>query len=268
MRYRKLLIILFWIAVWHLASLLIRNAILIVGPFDVIRALIWLFPQAEFWRSVSASFYKISLGTFSAFVLAIILGSAASRLTVLREILEPLILLMKTVPVASFVILALIWVGSANLSVFTSFLVVFPAIYVSTIAGLNSADKKLLEVIRVFRVPGWKQLRMVYLPALMPYLLSSCRTTLGMSWKTGIAAEVIGVPSHSIGEKLYMAKIYLSTAELFAWTIVIIVVSALFEQVILWGMQMGERRLYRPADIMAIQKAAPGTEEAEHEDRT
>lgn len=248
-RTRKLLIVLLWIAVWEIAGLLIHNAILFVGPFDVIRAFIRLIPEAEFWRSIGSSLWKISIGTLSAFLLALIAGSAASRLPILSDFLEPMMLLMKTVPVASFVILALIWVGSVNLSVFTSFLVVFPSIYVSTIAGLQSTDKRLLEVIQVFRVSRRKQIRMIYLPALMPYLISSCRTALGMSWKTGIAAEVIGVPSHSIGEKLYMAKIYLSTADLFAWTIVIIAVSALFERFILWILQSAEHRLCKSTNV-------------------
>lgn len=248
-RTHKLLIVLLWIAVWQIASLLIHNAILFVGPFDVICAFIRLLPAAEFWHSIGSSFCKISIGTFVAFLLALSTGSAASRLPILRDFLEPLMLLMKTVPVASFVILALIWVGSVNLSVFTSFLVVFPAIYVSTIAGIQSTDKRLLEVIRVFRVSRRKQLRMVYLPALMPYLISSCRTALGMSWKSGVAAEVIGVPSHSIGEKLYMAKIYLSTADLFAWTIVIIAVSALFERLILRILQSAGHRLCKSTNI-------------------
>lgn len=248
-RTRKLLIVLFWIAVWHIAGLLIGNAILFVGPVEVVKSFIKLLPQREFWTSIASSFYKISAGTFSAFILALLFGAAAARLPLLRDFLDPLMLLMKTVPVASFVILALIWVGSANLSVFTSFLVVFPAIYVSTLAGLSSTDPKLVEVTQIFHVSPLKQLRMIYLPALLPYLVSSCRTALGMSWKTGIAAEVIGVPAHSIGEKLYLAKIYLSTAELFAWTIVIIAVSAVFERIILGALNAAERRLYKHTKV-------------------
>lgn len=125
-------------------------------------------------------------------------------------------------------------VGSENLSVFIAFLVVFPIIYINTIAGFMSTDPKLLEMAWVFRMQGKKKLLYIYRPALLPYLISGCRVALGMGWKSGVAAEVIGVPSNSIGEKLYMAKIYLSTADLFAWTLVIIVISALFEKFFLW----------------------------------
>ncbi len=82
---------------------------------------------------------------------------------------------------------------------------------------------------RVFRFL-FKRLRYIYIPAVHPYLLSSCRTALGMSWKSGVAAEVIGIPQASIGEQLYYSKLYLDTAGLFAWTFAIIVISAVFER--------------------------------------
>lgn len=228
-RFRKIMIILFWLIVWQAAGMMIDNSIIFVGPADMLASLLSQLPSGEFWLTIAYSFGKISLGFLSAFLLGILLGSASYRLPLLRELLEPVMLLMKSIPVASFVILALIWIGSKQLSVFVSFLVVLPIIYVNTIAGLKSTDRNLLEMAKVFRVPAVKKMIYIYGPALMPYLVSSCKVALAMSWKSGIAAEVIGVPAHSIGEKLYMAKIYLSTADLFAWTFVIVVISGLFE---------------------------------------
>ena len=149
---------------------------------------------------------------------------------------------MKTVPIASFVILALIWTGSRNLSVFISFLVVYPMIHVNTKAGLLSTDPELLEMASVFHIPLIRRVWYLYRGALYPYLKSACRTALGMGFKSGIAAEVIGVPDGSIGEGLYLAKIYLSTAELFAWTFMIIVVSTLFEKLFLWILKKFARK--------------------------
>ena len=107
-------------------------------------------------------------------------------------------------------------------------------IYVNTLAGLESTDKKLLEMAKVFCMTRRKKIHYIYLPALLPYLKSGCKIALGMSWKSGVAAEVIGVPTNSIGERLYMSKIYLNTSDLLAWTFVIIMISALFERVVLW----------------------------------
>lgn len=230
---RRLLIILFWIAIWQTVSMVIQNDIIFVGPADVVRSFFLLLPSPEFWLSIGRSFARISIGFACAFACGILAGSLAFRFRLLGELLDPVMMLIKSIPVASFVILALIWIGSDNLAVFISFLVVFPILYVNTISGLQSTDRKLLEMASVFSVGLPGRIRHIYLPALLPYLTSGCKVALGMSWKSGIAAEVIGVPAHTIGENLYMSKIYLATSDLFAWTIVIILVSALFEKLFL-----------------------------------
>ena len=236
---RKYLIWLFWIAVWQAANLLIHNNIIFVGPLDMASALASLVGDNAFWATILNSFARISIGFMGAFALGILLGSLAYVFPLVKELLEPVILLIKSVPVASFIILALIWIGSRNLAVFTSFLVVVPMIYVNTLSGLEHTDPKMLEMARVFCIPLWKQIRYIYVPALLPYLISGCKTALGMSWKSGVAAEVIGIPEGSIGEQLYYSKLYLDTAGLFAWTFVIILISAVFERVFLYLLKKG-----------------------------
>ena len=234
---RRILIILFWIILWQFAASLIRNHIFLVGPIDTLRALCEQIVLPDFWSAIAFSFWRISIGFFLAFFLGLFTGSLAYRFPIVSEFLEPPVQLMKTVPIASFVILALIWTGSRNLSVFISFLVVYPMIHVNTKAGLLSTNPELLEMASVFHIPLIRRVWYLYRGALYPYLKSACRTALGMGFKSGIAAEVIGVPGGSIGEGLYLAKIYLSTAELFAWTFMIIVVSTLFEKLFLWTLK-------------------------------
>ncbi len=230
---RRAAIIVFWLCVWQIAAVIVHNSIALVGPVETLRALFVLLPTSAFWKSIGGSFVHISLGFLSAFFCGILLGSLSYRFSLVREFLAPVMTLMKSIPVASFVILALLWIGSKRLSVFIAFLVVLPMIYENTLSGLASTDEKLLEMAEIFRIPLIKKIRYIYLPALLPYLLNGCRISLGMSWKSGVAAEVIGLPSGSIGERLYMSKIYLETADLFAWTLVIIVISALFERAVL-----------------------------------
>lgn len=231
---RKSFILIFWIFMWQLAAELIDNSIIFAGPIQMVRALAAQISEPDFWATIAGSFGRISLGFAGAFLYGILLGCAAWRLPILGEMLEPPMVLIRSVPVASFVILALIWIGSDYLAVLIAFLVVLPVIYVNTRAGLLSADPKLLEMACVFHVPALYRIRMIYLPALAPYLKAGCRTALGLSWKSGVAAEVIGLPSSSIGEQLYYSKLYLDTAGLFAWTFVIIVISAVFERAVLF----------------------------------
>lgn len=231
---KKGMIILFWLCIWQLAAVMIHNDILLVGPFQVGRALFENMARADFIRIVLCSAGRIGLGFFAAFFCALFGGALSCRYVLLEEFLSPVMTMLKSIPVASFVVLLLIWFGSAGLSFFISFLIVFPNVYVNTIAGLKSTDRQLLEMAEVFGVGGWNRFCFLYRPALLPYLTSCLKVSLGMSWKSGVAAEVIGIPQYSIGERLYMSKIYLDTAGLFAWTLLVILLSFLFEKAVLY----------------------------------
>lgn len=233
---RMIVIAAVWIVLWQLASALIHNKIIFVGPWEVGCALAEQMRQADFWLTVGSSALRICGGFLAAFAAAVLVGIAASGCSLLGEFLEPAVGLLQSVPVASFVILALIWIGSRNLSVLISFLVVFPIIYRNTLQGMAAADEQMLEMAKVFQMGALRRFLYIYRPVLLPYLMSAGKIACGMAWKSGVAAEVIGVPDLSVGEKLYMAKIYLSTAELFAWTLVVIVVSRIFEWIFLRGL--------------------------------
>lgn len=239
---KRITAILFWVILWQTASMWIKNDIIFVGPVEVLQTLGRQIATTTFWKTIAYSFGKIGLGFISAFILGILLGAMAYRQEWFKTLLEPLVAIMKSIPVASFVILALIWMGSENLSVFIAFTIAFPVIYINTAAGLESTDKKLLEMSAVFQISKWKKIKYIYRTPLMTYLISGTKVALGMSWKAGIAAEVIGVPAMSIGERLYMSKIYLSTNELFAWTLVTIVVSVLFEKIFLFLLTLLQKR--------------------------
>lgn len=234
---RRTGIILFWLFLWQAVSWIIHRPIFLVGPWETLLALARLAGQLAFWQAVCSSVARIGNGFMLAFLLGILCGSAAYLWPLFEEILSPVITLIKTIPVASFVILALIWTGAEHLASIISFLVVFPMIYLNTCAGLEAADPLLLEMAQVFHIRRIPKIWHIYRPALTPFLLNACRIALGMCWKSGVAAEVIGTPAHSIGEKLYMAKIFFSTDELFAWTAAVILLSFLFEKLILWVLQ-------------------------------
>ena len=153
--------------------------------------------------------------------------------------------MIKSVPVASFIILCLIWLSSGSLSVFISFLMVLPIVYTNMLQGIQSTDSKLLDMAHVFRMSWFRKLRYIYIPHLKPYLMSACSVSIGLAWKAGIAAEVIGIPDGSIGEKLYEAKVYLDSADLFAWTFVIVFVSVIFEKLFLRALKWAYKRLER-----------------------
>ena len=235
---KKFIILLFWLGVWQILAMGVDNVLLVVTPLQALRALFIQAGQAEFWRSAFGSMWRIALGFLLGAVLALFLAAVSYRCKITEEVLRPFMVFCKAVPVAVFAVLILIWWGSSMLAVAICFLVVFPNIYLNTLEGLKSADRGLLEMAEVFRLPYGTRFFYIYRPALKPFLLSAFQLSLGMCWKSGVAAEVIGTPDHSIGGALYLAKIYLDTADLFAWTVVIVVLSVLFEKIIFCGIEV------------------------------
>ena len=230
---------LFWIAVWQIASMWLGQEILLASPVSVIRRLFELIFTCDFWHSAGFSFGRIVLGFSMALILGILLAVLAFLSRTVEILVNPVLTAVKSTPVASFIILCLIWIPSRNLSVFISFLMVLPVIYTNILEGIRQTDRQILEMAKVFQVSMGRQIRYIYVSQILPYFVSACRLSLGMCWKAGVAAEVIGVPKGSIGEKLYNAKIYLETPDLFAWTIVIIVISFVFEKCFLWLVRKG-----------------------------
>ncbi|MGI5891312.1 MAG: ABC transporter permease [Bacillota bacterium] len=242
-RWQIFFAIVFWIALWQFASSQIGEEILLVSPWVVLKTLVELVRQTDFWQAISFSFFRIVLGFIIAVVCGVGLAILSSQIYWIKVLVNPLASVVKSTPVASFIILALIWITSKNLSVFISFLMVFPIIYTNTLHGILNTDKKMLEMAQVFHISAGKKFLNIYLPEVMPFFVSACSVSLGICWKSGIAAEVIGLPSGSIGEKLYHAKIYLNTGDLFAWTAVIILISILFEKVFLSLLQRLQVRI-------------------------
>ena len=242
-RLRRLLAALLAIAVWQAAAMIVRSPLLLASPVQVAVRLAELVPAAAFWQTILFSFLRIAGGFLLALALAAVLAAAAAASSTVEILLRPYVLAIKSVPVASFIILALIWLKAGRLPLFISFLMVFPLLYSNILAGIQSADKQLLEMAQVFRVPWGRRMRMILLPSVEPFLLAGCTAALGMSWKAGVAAEVIGVVGGSIGERLYDAKIYLQTADLLAWTVVIVILSAGFEKLVLRLLRCVFRRI-------------------------
>ncbi|MDO4733390.1 MAG: ABC transporter permease subunit [Bacillota bacterium] len=229
--------VLFWLLLWHGASLLLnRDSLLILlpSPILVLQHLGELALTAAFWSSIAFSLLRIAGGFFLAVLLGILLAALSAGFRWVQELLAPLMLSMKTIPVASFIILALILFSSRNLAALISFLMVLPIIYTNVLAGIRSADRQLLEMGRLFRLPAPRMIRYLYIPQVMPFFRSGCAISLGLCWKSGIAAEVIGVSGGSIGEQLQQAKLYVDTPDLFAWTLVIVLLSLAFEKLVLF----------------------------------
>lgn len=235
--------VIFWLIAWQILSVVINQEILLVSPFLAIKRLIELILEFSFWMTIINSSSKIISGFLISFVVGTALAILSANYRFMKIIVKPMMDTIKTIPVVSFIILCLIWISPKFLSAFISFLMVLPVIYNSVFSGINNISKELKEVIKVFKVSKLKEIRYLYVSEVMPYLKSGSNVSLGLCWKSGIAAEVIGIPKNTIGENLYNAKIYLSSADLLAWTIMIVVISIIFKMVFMYLLNSIEKKI-------------------------
>ena len=231
-----------WLLIWHFASLHIDSELFLPSPLTVWDVLIHdLLPSEDFRLSLITSLIHIGKGFLIGALSGILLAVISSISRIVRAFLWFPIKVMKSVPVASFVILVLLWLDADDLAVFIPAMIVLPTLYINTLTGIRQTDEKLLDMAVLFKASYIKRVLYIYIPHTLPYILSACSLAIGMAWKAGIAAEIIGLAKNSIGNELYKTKIYLMTPELFAWTIVIITLSILCEGIIKLAIKALER---------------------------
>lgn len=221
---------LFWLAAWQALAAGAGSPLLLAGPVDTALALARLVPTAAFWGQVGFSTVRIVSGAALAYAAAFALAAASSRSAVVRALLHPALAAIKGTPVACVAVMLLIWFGSRNVALAAVFLMALPGVYFAVLAGLGELDRGGRELFGVFGVGRPRRLGCLVWPGLLPYVLAASETVLGMSWKAGVAAELIGTPLGSIGEQVYQSKITLATDELFAWTAIVVLISWVFER--------------------------------------
>ena len=234
---QTLLAVCFWLAVWQMAAMAMQQEFLLASPLRVLQRLAALGGTAEFWLAVAVSIGRIVLGFLLAVAAGILLAAATARWRLVAILCQPLLSTVKAVPVASFILLALLWMNTGAVPVFCSFVMVLPMVWSNVEQGIRQTDRALLEMARCYGFSRWKLLRLVYVPSVLPYFRAALSSGIGMAWKSGVAAEVLCVPAAGLGRDLYYAKIYFETPDLFAVTVTVVVLSLCMERLMVWCMR-------------------------------
>lgn len=222
--------ILLALAVWQIVALSLDEVLILPTPIAVLARLFTIWYEPSFWSAVGLTVLRITTGFFAAFVLGALLALAAGRSRVVETLLFPYMAVVKAVPVACFIVLLYVWLSSRSIATFIAFLIVLPTVYTGVLSGIRAKDKALEEMADVFRVSPVRRFLSVHLPGLEPYVLSAVSLGAGLAFKSGIAAEILSLPSGSVGEMLYYASLWLQSVDLYAWTVVLVLVSILFEK--------------------------------------
>ncbi len=220
---------LFWIGIWYLLSLKVGEELLLPSPHSVLKRFFMLASEKELYEASVASLLRVITGVVAGLILGIAFAVLTSCLKFTEALLSPLFSVIKATPVASFIMLALLWIRKDNLPAFITFLIVFPVAWANIQTGLKSTPRELLEVSKVHKMSLLSKILHIYIPSLLPFLASTAKSALGLAWKAGIAAEVLAVPESAIGSEIYESKIFFETTELFAWTLLKILLSILME---------------------------------------
>lgn len=255
---RTLVAAAFWLLLWQLASVAVAQQLLLPSPLSVVQTLGGLVVTPEFWSITAQSLMRIGVG----FLAGVVVGTATAFVTTRWSSAEVLIAgplrIIRATPVASFAILALVWIPSGGVPAAIVFAMVTPLVWDTIAAGLRQRDRQLLEMAEVFAFSRWDRLRRVELPGLRPYFVTASTNAMGLAWKSGIAAEVISHPDWAIGSSLAEAKVYLETPTVFAWTVVAVTLSLLLER----ALRAITARWAQPTTATARSAASPESRES------
>jgi len=215
--------------VWDRISHIVGAEVLLPTPAQTFRELLRILNSGTYWQAVINTIIRSTIGFFFTLFAASVFAVLASLWKPLFYLFEQLVLIAKAAPPISIALLALIWLGSERSPVLVGFLVIFPIIYTNIITGVSDVDKKLLQMAKVYRIGGLRRITGIYLPSVMPYVLAACSTALGLNLRVVVMAEVLSQPLFSIGTSLHTERVFLNTAGVFAWTLTVVFIAAVFD---------------------------------------
>lgn len=237
----------FWLAVWVLVAGLVAQPLILPGPGAVVVSLLRLACDGGTWAILVGSGARILGGLALAAVCGGVLAGASVRSRTFARLVAPALSFVKATPVACVVVLLLIWLGSARVSIAAVFLMALPGVYFSLVEGLAQVDKPLEQMLRLHGVRGWRLFCAHTWREVLPFVLSCAKAVIGMSWKAGVAAELIGMATGTVGERIYQAKLLIETADLLAWTVLVVAASWACERVLVWLLRVSGPVAWRAA---------------------
>ena len=232
--------LIFWFVIFWGLSLIVNNPILFPSPYAVLVKMSEKLISYSFWLLFFKTGLKIVFALILSQSLGVIFAYLSYRSSFMRGISDSFMAFVKTSPVAVLTIILLVWLPASLISIFLVILVVLPQTYLSLLSSLDNIDRDVREMLDIFRVGSKNRLKYVYGRLMFQTLLSSFSFVWGFAWKSGISGEIISQARQSFGNLFYQAKIYLEIDELFAYSILLVLLTFLLEKLILYLI----RRIY------------------------
>ena len=221
---------LIWIGIWQITAMIVGMELLLPTPWTVLVRLSELVLTLDFYKTVLHSLLRIILGMLAGTLIGVLGGTLTALSSLAKDFFAPILAVIKSTPVASFIILLVLWISRDSTPLIIAAMMVIPVVWTNVESGIRNTDQALLEMAKAYKMSIPSQIKQIYLPSVTPYFLAALRSALGMAWKAGIAAEVLLLPLISIGKMIAEAKTNLDSANLFAWTVVVVIVSVIIEK--------------------------------------
>ena len=214
---------------WHFAAEYIGEPFLLPSPRDVVADMSVLATNPIFFSELAATFVRVLAAFSIAVTLSFAFGVPAGHSPLARAAISPLLALAKSMPVVSFILVALLWVGSSLVPVFVAVLMILPVMTEAVSRGVRQTDPSLLYMARVYRFGKRDELLHIRIPSALPFFFAGAGTSLSLAWKIVVAAEIIGFPRLGVGSSMQTAKTHLETARVLSLTAFVVLMSALTE---------------------------------------
>ena len=221
--------IVLFLALWDLSSYITDDNFLLPSLKETAVSLYDIIAHGSFLKFIFIAFFRVFAGLVSGVALGVFVAALCYKFDVIKTIVSPIISVMKATPVACIIVLLWIRFNYTEIAILVVLLMVTPIVWQNVYDGLKSIDQSMLEVTYVFELTAWQKIRALYFPSTLKYLLPAVITSIGMAWKAEIAAEIMTYSN--IGELIRNFKtLTFDTAAIFAWTIIIIAFSMIFER--------------------------------------
>ncbi len=231
-----------YILIWQLLSMLVGSRLLLLpSPLDTLRSMGEIVSSKSGWQSIGMTVVRILAGFLLGCAVGIGFAVLTSHSRVFDWLLRPLRSLIKTTPITSFALILLVSVISGAVPVIVAMIVVIPMIWQTTEETIKNRDVHLSEMAKIYLSP-WKKLRYVTLPQVLPQFFASASTALGFAWKAVITAEILALPKLGIGRQMQFHKIHVEIPELFAWTLLVILLSVILENALKFALRKAGKR--------------------------
>ncbi len=252
---RQAVVCLFWLVIWQIGAMLVNNPLLLPSPWQTAEALLGLAGETKFYLNISWTMLRC----LSAMALSFVIGAAAAfgayKSAWLRRVLTLPVGFFKAVPVMAIIIYVILLAKADIVAIIVCFLMCFPVVYTNILEGLDSMPAELLELAKVYWFTEWQTMKYMYIPSIEPQIKASVRLIAGLSWKAVVAAEVLSIPKFSLGYEMLSAKYYLETPQLFAYILVIVVLSLTVEKIINICLSHTGQKDYRGSKLFSECKA-------------